>query len=46
MDKRPIFKANGRGELGHTTVEEEERNLVIFLYRVKDLGDQKEKEED
>ena len=36
----------GRGELGHTTVEEEERNLMIFLHRIKDLDDQKEKEED
>ena len=27
-------------------VEEEERNLVIFFHRIKDLGDQKEKEEE
>ena len=27
-------------------VEEEEKNLVIFLHRIKDLGDQKEKEEE
>ena len=27
-------------------VEEEEYNLVIFLHRIKDLGDQKEKEEE
>ena len=27
-------------------VEEEEKNLVIFFYRIKDLGDQKEKEEE
>ena len=27
-------------------VEEEEKNFVIFLYRIKDLGDQKEKEKD
>ena len=26
-------------------VEKEEKNLVIFLHRIKDLGDQKEKEE-
>ena len=24
-------------------VEKEEKNLVIFLHRIKDLGDQKEK---
>ena len=27
-------------------VEKEERNLVIFLHRIKDLSDQKEKEEE
>ena len=27
-------------------VEEEEKNLVIFLYRIKDLGDKKDKEEE
>ena len=27
-------------------VEEEENNLMIFLHRIKDLGDQKEKEEE
>ena len=27
-------------------VEEEEKNLVIFLHRIKDLGDQKDKEEE
>ena len=27
-------------------VEKEEKNLVIFLHRNKDLGDQKEKEEE
>ena len=27
-------------------VEEEEKNLVIFLHRIKDLGDQKEIEEE
>ena len=27
-------------------VEEEEKNLVIFLHRIKDLGGQKEKEEE
>ena len=27
-------------------VEEEEKNLVIFLYKIKDLGDQKAKEEE
>ena len=27
-------------------VEEEEKNWVIFLHRIKDLGDQKEKEEE
>ena len=27
-------------------VEEEEKNLVIFLHMIKDLGDQKEKEEE
>ena len=27
-------------------VEDEERNLVIFLHRIKNLGDQKEKEKE
>ena len=27
-------------------VEEEEKNFVIFLYGIKDLGDQKEKEKE
>ena len=27
-------------------VEEEGKNLVIFIHRIKDLGDQKEKEEE
>ena len=27
-------------------IEEEKRNLVIFLHRIKDLGDQKDKEEE
>ena len=27
-------------------VEEEEKNLVIFLHRIKDLGDKKEKEKE
>ena len=33
-------------QLGHTTVEEEERNLVIFLHMIKDLGDKKDREEE
>ena len=27
-------------------VDKEERNLVIFLHKIKDLGDQKDKEEE
>ena len=41
-----MARIKGRGELGHTTVEEEDKKLVIFLNRIKDFGDQKEKEEE